>query len=75
MEPLDEIDAYIGLRISHIRKADAMTQESLAQAMGMDLSSLRDMEAGRAKVFAANLLAASAALGVPVAALLPPDTR
>lgn len=73
VEPLDEIDTYVGRRISHIREASALSEERLAVLLGLDLRGLRAIEAGRAKVFAETLLTASRALSVPVSELLPPD--
>ncbi|MGO4410048.1 MULTISPECIES: helix-turn-helix transcriptional regulator [unclassified Brevundimonas] len=74
VEPLDEIDAYVGRRISDIREAAALTEERLASLLGVDLQGLRAMEAGKAKIFAETLLTASRVLNVSVSALLPPDT-
>lgn len=74
IEPLDDIDTYVGRRIFHIREAASLSQERLAPLLGLDLAALRAIESGRAKVFAATLLTASRALGVPISALLPPDT-
>lgn len=75
VEPLDEIDTYIGRKISDIREASAVSQERLASLLGLDLRGLRAIEAGQAKVFAETLLTASRALSVPVSALLPPDAH
>jgi len=73
IEPLDEIDTYVGRRISDIREAAALSQERLAPLLGLDLPSLRAIESGKAKVFAETLLSASRALSVPISALLPPE--
>lgn len=74
-EPLDEIDTYVGRRISDIREASALSEEHLASLLGLDVPGLRAIEAGKAKVFADTLLTASRALNVPVSALLPPDMQ
>ncbi|MEN5170812.1 helix-turn-helix transcriptional regulator [Brevundimonas pondensis] len=73
VEPLDEIDSYVGRRISDIREASALTEEGLASLLGLDVRGLRAIEAGKVKVFAETLLTASRVLSVPVSALLPPD--
>ncbi len=73
VEPLDEIDTYVGRRISDIREASALSEERLASLLGLDVRGLRAIESGNAKVFAETLLLASRVLSVPVSALLPPD--
>ena len=73
VEPLDEIDSYVGRRISDIREASALSEEGLASLLGPDVRGLRAIEAGKVKVFAETLLTASRVLSVPVSALLPPD--
>ena len=73
VDPLDEIDTYVGRRISDIREASALSEERLASLLGLDVRGLRAIESGKAKVFAETLLTASRALSVPVSALLPPD--
>lgn len=75
VEPLDEIDTYVGRRISDIREAAALSEERLASLLGLDLGGLRAIEAGQAKVFAETLLTASLVLSVPVSAFLPPSTH
>lgn len=75
LEPLDEIDTFVGGRIFAIREASHLLEERLASLLGLDLRGLRAMESGKARVFAETLLRASRALSVPVSALLPPDMQ
>ncbi|WP_157677936.1 helix-turn-helix domain-containing protein [Brevundimonas diminuta] len=72
-EPVDEIDTYVGRRISDFREAASLSQERLAVLLGLDLPNLRAMESGQTKIFAGTLLTVSQALSVPVSALLPPE--
>lgn len=72
IEPLDEIDAYVGRRIGALRLAADLSEEGLALQLGLDPLGLRAMEEGRAKVFCDTLVEAAHVLRVSVAELLPP---
>lgn len=75
IEPLDEIDAYVGRRIGVLRLAADLSEEEFALQLGLAPLVLRAIEEGRDKVFCDTLVNAARVLSVSVAELLPPLAR
>ncbi len=73
MPKLDEeerIRREIGVRVRGARAAKGWSQEKLAESLGLDAVTVSRMETGRRSIAAATALRISAALGVPITALL-----
>lgn len=65
----------IGKRIRHAREATSLRSGDLAQRVGLDRSSIVNIEAGRQKVTIDRLYAIADVLDVPIRDLLPPNRR
>lgn len=59
-------DIYIGRRIRHRRLLLGMTQEALAIGVGLTIKEIEEYENGLARIAAADLVAFSSLLEVPV---------
>lgn len=69
----DEAMQRVGRRLAGARKAADMTQQRLADVMGVGRSSVANMEGGRQPVDAVQLALAARALRIPLDALLPAE--
>ena len=67
------IERRIGVRIRARRLALGLTQEQLADALGVSNQQVQKYENGSNRIAAARLVRLAARLGVPVAALLDAD--
>lgn len=70
-----ELDRIIGARIRARRIAIGMTQEGLAESVGLTFQQIQKYEKGANRVSAATLIRIAAELGVVVTALMPLETR
>lgn len=68
---MSPLDAEIGAILRKRRKGARLTQEALAAKMGRHQVTISMTEAGKRHLIVADLGAYAAALGVPVARLLP----
>lgn len=59
-----DLDALIGLRLSHRREEVGVKQETLAIDLGVDQSTISNYESGSVSIPAVNLVLIAAALGV-----------
>jgi len=62
----------VGRRVAELRAARALTQEQLAEAMGLDTRELQRIEQGRVNFTMRTLARLAAALGCPPLELLRP---
>jgi len=60
-----------GLRLSGARKAAGLTQEALADQVGLNRTSITNIEKGRQRLALHLLFSLASAVGMPPAALLP----
>lgn len=60
-----------GRRLRHARKAAELTQEALADGVGLSRTSITNIEKGRQRIPLHALFLLASAVGVPPAALLP----
>lgn len=65
-----DIDREIGARIKAARREQRMSQEKLAEALGVQHQQVQKYESGSNRVAASTLLLIAEALGVPPLALL-----
>ena len=72
LSPTQEEDLYrlVGMRIQTLRR-DHLTQEELADLVGLSRASIANLEAGRQRVPLHHLFGIAEALGTSVADLLP----
>ena len=73
LDQADELYAAVGFRITRIRKARGLTQESVALAVGLTRTSIVNAEVGRQRLPLHTLLAVAQALGVGLVDLLDTD--
>lgn len=72
--PLDtEGQVYFGRRVRELREAAGLTQEQLAQMVGMAQTRLPAIEQGQRDMHLSTMRRFARALGVPLRELLPPD--
>lgn len=69
-----DTNALVGAAIRAERDRLGITQDDLAQRLGMSRPSVANIEKGRQQISVAQLLSFSKALGVAAASLLPTDT-
>jgi transcriptional regulator with XRE-family HTH domain len=67
----DPIDVYVGNRIRAQRKASGLSQERLAQALGVTFQQVQKYERGANRVSASMLSRAAFALGAPIGSFFP----
>lgn len=60
------VDTHVGKRIRHRRWMMGMTQQQLADAVGIKFQQIQKYETGMNRVSASRLWGISAALGVPI---------
>lgn len=60
------VDVRVGRRLSHRRKLLGMTEEQLAEALGVTVQQVREYEAGVSPITASRLLELARLLGVSV---------
>lgn len=65
-----EVEAALAGAIREHRRAQEMSQASLARLAGMPVDAVQPLEVGRRSISAAELIALALALGVPLASLL-----
>lgn len=66
-----DLDAAIGERVRHVRKAAGVTQEQLAGALGVTPTAVSYWENGKRSITPSTMVRVARALSVEVAALLP----
>lgn len=72
--PLDtEGQVYFGRRVRELREVAGLTQEQLAQMVGMAQTRLPAIEQGQRDMHLSTMRRFARALGVPLRELLPPD--
>lgn len=62
----DKIDVHVGAAMRTLRHNAGVTQEALAEAMGVRFQQVQKYETGRNRISASRLYKASVALGVSV---------
>ena len=67
------VDLHVGARIRLRRRMQGVSQEKLADALGLTFQQVQKYERGANRVSASMLVKAARFLGVPAADLLPPD--
>src|SRR5262249_43786735 len=70
-----EFRERFGSRLCEMREEAGVTREALAERAGLKVSTVQGVEAGKANVSLLAALRLSAALGVPLVALLEPPAR
>jgi transcriptional regulator with XRE-family HTH domain len=60
------VDVHIGQRLRHRRWLSGMTQQNLAEAVGIRFQQIQKYESGANRISAARLWSLSGALGVPI---------
>ena len=75
LRPTRDVDAKIGERIRHLRKAGKHSQVELGAKVGMPYQQIQKYESGANRVSAAMLLAISKALNVPVSSFYPDNCQ
>lgn len=71
----DPIYGFIGQRVSEVRRQRNMTQEQLADAIGLQRTSITNIERGRQKMLIHTLYEIAVTLKVRVHDLLPDQER
>lgn len=61
----------IGLRLAIARKISGVTQEKLAQRIGIGRPQLANVEAGRSRVYVDQIWRAAIVLGISITKLIP----
>ncbi len=67
-ESATEVDVHVGKVLRAIRKARGLTQEGLAQALGITFQQIQKYELGHNRISASKMFLAARALGVSPAA-------
>ena len=68
-------DEQLGARLKELRDASGMSQEQLADALGVDQSTISRVERGQRAVTARELALASGALRVTLGEIVDPDSQ
>jgi len=68
----DEVDIYVGARISLRRSALGLSQTALAQRIGVSFQQVQKYETGQNRISASRLHRVAQALGTSVDAFFPP---
>ncbi len=66
----EEVRTYLGANVRRLRNERGLTQEALAEAVGVELRTVARIEAGTANVVLSTLVDLADALGVKPGALL-----
>lgn len=69
----DEVDAYVGARISLRRSALGLSQTALAQRIGVSFQQVQKYETGQNRISASRLHRVAGVLGASVESFFPPD--
>lgn len=69
----DEVDAYVGARISLRRSALGLSQAALAQRIGVSFQQVQKYETGQNRISASRLHRVAGVLGTSVESFFPPD--
>ena len=67
----DEVDAYVGARISLRRSALGLSQSALAQRIGVSFQQVQKYESGQNRISASRLHRVAAVLGTSVESFFP----
>ena len=67
----DETDAFVGQRLRELRTAAGMSQEDIADAVGVTFQQIQKYEKGSNRVSAGMVYKLAGLLGVPVATFFP----
>lgn len=68
-----DIKIAIGCRVATLRKRRKMRQEELAEALGMQRTSVTNLEAGRQNITLTTAYDIARVLGVEIVELFPPE--
>ncbi|KQY95574.1 MULTISPECIES: helix-turn-helix domain-containing protein [unclassified Brevundimonas] len=68
----NDVDAYVGARISLRRSALGLSQSALAQQLGISFQQVQKYETGQNRISASRLHRAATVLGTSVDAFFPP---
>lgn len=71
-KPVSDIVAHIGAKIVELRKAKGLTQDDLANELGLSRTSILNIERGRHRTTTETLYAVCMLLGVTPNDLFPP---
>jgi transcriptional regulator with XRE-family HTH domain len=69
----NDIDKFVGDRIRHYRAMTGISQQKLAESLGVTFQQLQKYERGENRIGAGRLLMAANALGIPITFLLDQD--
>ncbi|SFS34250.1 helix-turn-helix domain-containing protein [Brevundimonas viscosa] len=69
----DEVDAYVGARISLRRSALGLSQAALAQRIGVSFQQVQKYETGQNRISASRLHRVAGVLGTSVESFFPAD--
>lgn len=72
---IDNLYRHVGGRVSELRKQRNITQEQLAEAIGLQRTSITNIERGRQKILLHTLFEMATVLKVCVQDLLPEQER
>lgn len=71
---MDELYRDLGLRLRRIREASRLTQDALAERIGLSRTSIANIEQGRQRIQVHTLYALAGALRVSPRSLLPSES-
>jgi transcriptional regulator with XRE-family HTH domain len=69
------VDIDVGKRVRKLREVLGITQEQLADHLGISFQQVQKYEKGTNRISASRLVAIAGKLGVSAGSLLPPDER
>ncbi len=69
----NEVDKFVGDRIRHFRAMTGISQQKLAESLGVTFQQLQKYERGENRIGAGRLLMVANALGIPITFLLDQD--
>lgn len=69
----NDIDRFVGDRIRHYRAMTGISQQKLAESLGVTFQQLQKYERGENRIGAGRLLMVANALGIPITFLLDQD--
>jgi transcriptional regulator with XRE-family HTH domain len=67
---LEQVMSYVGANVRRLREERGLTQDQLAEAVGVDIRTVQRIEAGMANVLLGTLVDLGDVLGVKPGALL-----
>ncbi len=71
----DSTDIFVGERIRTLRAAAGISQEKIADALGITFQQVQKYESGKNRVAAGRLMIIAATLGVPIASFFPDQEK